>query len=149
MANTRKSACQICRHPERARIEMAHVARCSLDAIARKFNVQRDAVWRHCKHHLSEEQRAQYLDDVPVQELLQRAADEGVGLMDYLRITRSIVLQQLQLAASMNDKHATASLSGRMVEVLREIGRMTGELMTGAQKITTINNTAILGPVFS
>jgi hypothetical protein len=53
------------------------------------------------------------------------------------------------VASGVNDGHRTAVLAGRAVEVLREIGRLTGEL----SKISTLNvtnNTAILigSPMF-
>jgi hypothetical protein len=36
---TRSSRCQICRHPERTRIELMRASGVSLDVIASKFNV--------------------------------------------------------------------------------------------------------------
>jgi hypothetical protein len=57
-------------------------------------------------------------------------------------------------AASVNDRNATANLAGRAVEVLRETGRLTGELLESARSITNINvtqNSAVLmaSPAFS
>jgi hypothetical protein len=77
--------------------------------------------------HVPEDVRLQYLTEIPIKELAQRAANEGVSLLDYFAIIRGVLLQQFQLAASVNDKNGTAVLAGRLTEVLREIGRITGE----------------------
>jgi len=146
----RKGAvCSICKHPERVRIEATRIAGASLDSIAKKFGVSRDAVHRHMRAHVDDDLRAQYLADVPIKELAARAANEGVSLLDYFAIIRGILLQQFQLAASVNDKNGTAVLAGRLTDVLREIGRITGELMRAApvQNITTTVN-FINSPVF-
>lgn len=91
-----------------------------------------------------------YLADTPLRELAARAAEEGVGLIDYFNLVRSTVIQQLLLAASVNDRAATASLSGRAVDVLREIGRLTGEIQR-IGNLTINNNTAVFlnSPAFA
>jgi hypothetical protein len=49
----RTTRCQICRHAERTRIELMRASGVSLDAIASKFSVGRDAVNRHWHGHVS------------------------------------------------------------------------------------------------
>ena len=59
-------------------------------------------------------------------------------------------MTQFQLAASVNDRNATAILAGRLTEVLREIGRASGELGSMAANNITINHTTIMNsPVFA
>jgi hypothetical protein len=41
-------------------------------------------------------------------ELAARASTEGISLLDYFAIVRGVLLQQFQLAASVNDKNGTA-----------------------------------------
>jgi hypothetical protein len=137
----RKGAvCAICRHPDRVLIEQTRIAGASLDSIGAKFNVHRDAVWRHTTRHVPEDVRAQYLAAVPVKELAQRASAEGLSVLDYLAVVRGVLLQEFQLAAGVHDKHATAVLAGRLTEVLREIGRITGEIMR-TPGVMNISNT--------
>jgi hypothetical protein len=146
----RKGAvCSICRHPDRVLIEQTRIAGGSLDNIARKFAVHRDAVWRHCTRHIPEDLRAQYLADVPVKELAQRASAEGLSVLDYLAIVRGVLLQQFQLAASVNDKNGTAVLAGRLTEVLRVIAGITGELMR-TPGVMNVSNTVnfVNSPIF-
>jgi hypothetical protein len=59
-------------------------------------------------------------------------------------------MQRFQLAASVGDNNATGVLAGRLTEVLREIGRASGELGSMAANNITINNTTIMNsPVFA
>jgi hypothetical protein len=101
MATKRKQVsnprCTICRHADRHAIEMAHVAGCSLEAIAVKYStserpLHRASVHRHCRDHLDETARASYLADVPLAELAARAAKEGLGLLDYFGLIRSTLI---------------------------------------------------------
>src|SRR5271156_5632563 len=89
-----KPRCSICCHPDRHAIEMAHVAGCSLEAIARRFGtdahpLHRASVHRHVKHHIDDTLRASLLADVPLAELSARAAKEGGSLLDYFALIRS------------------------------------------------------------
>jgi hypothetical protein len=129
---------------------MLRISGVGLDKIAEQFGVSRDAVWRHQGNHLSESDKAAYLADVPLSEMLARAADEGVSLLDFFKIVRATLTKQFQLAASVNDRRAVASLAGRLNETLDLIGKLTGEMLRLSPG-TTINNTAVFlnGPIFA
>ena len=141
--------CTVCKHVDRARIEATRIAGASLDSIATKYSIGRDALWRHMARHVPEDVRLQYISDIPIKELAARASEEGVGLLDYFAIIRGVLLQQFQLAASVNDKNGTAVLAGRLTEVLREIGRVTGEIMK-SPAVQNINTTVnfVNSPIF-
>jgi phage terminase large subunit-like protein len=55
------SRCQVCRHDERWRIELLRAGGASLDSLAEKFGVHRDAIFRHWRDHVSDEMKAGYL----------------------------------------------------------------------------------------
>jgi hypothetical protein len=137
-----KSRCTVCRHAERARIELLRIAGVSLDTLASQFGLSRDAVHRHMAKHVTIADKAAYLADVPLSELMARAADDGLSLLDFMRIVRATLTRQFQLAASVNDHTATAALAGRLNETLGLIGKLTGELLKLAPGMT-INNTAV------
>jgi hypothetical protein len=60
------------------------------------------------------------------------------------------LMTQFQLAASLNDRNATATLAGRLTEVLRAIGSISGELGSMSVNNLTINNTTVLhSPIFA
>ena len=47
--------CAVCHHPERVRIEALRTAGVSLDKLSELFGIHRDAIWRHCERHVSDE----------------------------------------------------------------------------------------------
>jgi len=100
---------------------------------------------------LDETLRASLLVDIPLSELAARAATEGLSLINYFSLVRSTVVSQMLLAASVNDGNRTAVLAGRAVEVLREIGKITGELSNLASLTINNNNSTIVNmnaPIF-
>jgi hypothetical protein len=124
-----KARCTVCRHSERARIEFARVSGASLVSIAESFGVKRSAIWRHMENHVTDADRAVYLADVDLKGLADRANAESLSLLDYLAIIRSTLLQQMQMAAGLNDRSATAALAGRLNETLKLLASLTGELL--------------------
>jgi hypothetical protein len=111
----------------------------SLDSVAAKFSCSRDALHRHMGAHVSADAKSQYLADVPIQELAQLAASEGVSVLQYLSLVRSILMGEFQLASQAHAHHATASLAGRLNEVLRSIGQLSGEMSDLASRSITVN----------
>jgi hypothetical protein len=124
-----RARCIVCSHPERARIELARVSGVGLDTISKTFTVSKAAVWRHMTNHVSDADRAIYLCDVDMKAVAARANAESLSLLDYLAIIRSTLLQQMQMAAGLNDRSATAALAGRLNETLKLLASLTGELL--------------------
>ncbi len=137
----RHRPCQVCRHPDRLRIELLRLSGLSLDLVSARFRVHRDAVHRHMLH-ISEADRAALIADLPMKELARQAAEDGVSLLDYLKVIREVLMRQLLLAADGGDRVGTASLSGKAIECLRELGRITGEI-SSLTSLTQVNNTAV------
>ena len=120
---------------------MLRVGGASLSALADKFNVSRSAVFRHCKNHVSPQRRAELTaGPAAVEQLANAAADESRSLLDYLSITRSVLFSQFLNAADAGDRVGVANVAGRLLESLRELGRLTGELRH-VSGITVNNNT--------
>jgi hypothetical protein len=141
----RGPSCSVCVHKDRARIEQGRIAGVSLDNLARKFGVGRDSIFRHMRAHVSDDVKAQYILEAPLKDLAATAAEEGVSLIEYFSIIRSALLQLFQSAVACNDRNGAAILSGRLVEVLNAMGRLTGEILN-ASSVTNIttNNVAFL-----
>jgi hypothetical protein len=148
MPTTRRlkpSTCAVCRHGERERIEALRAAGASLDSLAKKFKVHRDAIWRHWHAHVSADLKVQYLaGPATIAELKLRAAEEGGSILDYLGILRSVLMGALTASAEAQSAHTLAALSGRLVEVLKEIGKITGEIERLNPSISITNNLAIM-----
>lgn len=143
--------CAVCRHQERYRIELLLAGGASKRAVAERFQVHPDAAWRHWTHHVAIERKAQIIaGPLKLSELAERANAEGLSLLDYLAAIRATLLSQFQAAAEAGDRFATAALSGRLLEVLREIGRLTGELGKVAGVSIHNHNTLVLNsPIFA
>jgi hypothetical protein len=135
--------CAVCNHPELYRVELALVSGASNRAVGEKFGLHKQALWRHLKRHMSEERRAQLVaGPLKLTQLAQKAAEEGMALIDYLGMVRSALLAQFFAATEVSDRQGAALLSGRLLECLRIMAQLTGEIgRTGAQ-IT--NNTLIM-----
>jgi hypothetical protein len=135
----RGPVCLICRHEHRVLIEQTRIAGASLDSIAAKYGVSRDSIFRHMRAHVSEDLRAEYLAAVPLKELAEKAAAEGMSVLQYLSIVRSTLMNAFQLAANVGDRNGTAILAGRLNETLRTIGQLSGELGDMAMRSITVN----------
>jgi hypothetical protein len=139
------STCAVCRHPERQRIEALRASGASLDSLARKFKVHRDAIWRHWKDHVSADLKTSYLaGPATIAELKERAALEGGSILDHLSILRSILMGAITASAEAQSAFTLAALTGRLVEVLKAIGACTGEIERLNPGINVTTNIAIM-----
>lgn len=150
-AGTRKipphNRCAVCRHPERHRIESLRCAGVSLDRLAEQFDVHRDAIWRHMERHVSDERKASYLiGPAKIAQLAEIAADESKSVLDYYSILRSALFNQFDKLAEKSDHANMQALAGRIIEVLREIAKVTGQVSTFANStiINVQHNVAVL-----
>jgi hypothetical protein len=140
--------CQVCRHEERWRIELLRAGGASLDALAAKFKVDRDAIWRHMKNHVSDEVKASYLaGPVQLAELAAKASDTGGSILDHLIAVRTVLWGHLDAATQAADGKLAALISDKLVKTLEVAARISGELGDLAKSTvynTTINNVAVL-----
>jgi hypothetical protein len=141
----RRSTCQVCRHPERWRIELLRAGGASLDSLASKFNLERDAIWRHWQNHVTTEMKASYLcGPAQLAELAEKAAAEGDSVLDHLRMIRTVLTGQLAAMTEAGDGRGAAYVAGRLTATLETIARVTGELGSMAQSINVTNNLTVL-----
>jgi hypothetical protein len=139
--------CQVCRHDERWRIELLKAGGASLDSLAKKFNVDRDSIWRHWNRHVSTEMKAGYLaGPVQLQDLAAKAADTGGSVLDHLHAVRTVLMGHLASATEAGDGRAAAYIAGRLTATLETIARISGELGDLAKSTTfnITNNVAVL-----
>jgi len=139
--------CTICNHSARPQIDLAIATGLSKRALAERFRVSRDAVWRHARAHLTAEMRAALTT-----KLLQRDGDtrrilleEGAGVTEALNAIRGPLFGLFLAAVDTGDNKAAAALSGRLHENLALVAKLTGELVPHAG--TSITN-VLLSPDF-
>jgi len=150
-----RSRCTVCRSPERWRVELLKAGGASLDALAKKFNLAPDAIWRHWKNHVSPEARASYLiGPADMEKLAEKAALEGDSVIDYLRMCRSTLVAQMAAMNDAGDARGAAYVAVQLTKVLETMAKVTGELGVLAQtstfNISNVTNVAILEqhPIF-
>jgi hypothetical protein len=145
--------CQVCRHDERWRIELLRAGGASLDSLAAKFGVDRDAIWRHWHDHVTPEAKAGYLcGPAELATLAERAAVEGDSVLDYLRLCRTVLTGQLAAMTEAGDGRGAAYVAGQLTRTLEAIARVTGEIGELARSTININgNVSILtdSPAFA
>ena len=137
--------CQVCRHPERWRLELLRAGGASLDSLAEKFGLERDSIHRHWHKHVTAEMKASYLcGPAQLAELAEKAAAEGHSVLDHLRMIRTVLTGQLAAMTEAGDGRGVAYVAGRLTSTLETIARVTGELGSMAQSINVTNNLTVL-----
>jgi len=145
MKRTAGLRCTICNHPARPQIDLAIATGLAKRAVAARFAVSRDAVWRHAQAHLTAEMRAALAT-----KLLQREGDtrrilleEVACVTEALKAIRGPLFSLYLVAVDTGDSKAAAAL--RLHENLALIAKLTGELVPHAS--TNITN-ILLSPDF-
>jgi hypothetical protein len=146
MARKISNRCQVCRHPDRWRLELLRAGGASLDSLAAKFGLERDAIWRHWQHHVTAEMKANYLcGPAELATLAERAAIEGDSVLDYLRLCRTVLTGQLAAMSEAGDGKGAAYVAGQLTRTLETIAKVTGEIGELARSTININgNVSIL-----
>lgn len=140
----RPSACTVCMSPQRAQIELRLAGGASIMAVARKFQVPYHAARRHWLNHVSEGTRIMLIaGPTKLGELSSRLADEGVSILDHLRIVRSAIYAMLDAAVVASDRHGTALLASKMHENVSLVAKLTGELSQSPLMQTNVNVTVL------
>jgi hypothetical protein len=140
--------CIVCKHVDRARIETLKAGGASFDSIAKKFDgVSKDQLWRHWHRHVPAERKAQLIGgpEIKMEQLAEKAAESGLGLLDSFGHMRARLFASFDAACDAGDRTGQGVIAGRLLETLREIGKLTGEirqLAPGGVNVT--NNIAIL-----
>jgi hypothetical protein len=138
--------CQVCKHDERWRVELLRAGGASLDSLAVKFGLHRDAIHRHWRDHVSPEMKASYLcGPAQLAELAEKAAAEGDSVLDHLRMIRTVLTGQLAAMTQAGDGRGAAYVAGRLTATLETMARITGEIGELARSTININgNVAIV-----
>src|SRR5205814_9623243 len=129
MKRTAGLRCTICNHPARPQIDLAIATGLSKRAVAERFGVSRDAVWRHAQAHLTAEMRAALAT-----KLLQREGDtqrilleEGAGVTEALKAIRGPLFGLFPAAVDTGGNTAAAPLPGPLHENHALIAKLTRE----------------------
>lgn len=137
--------CSICGHRERAAIDLGLARRVSMRALAQRYDVGPDSLYRHAKHHLPPQLRATLLagPDLPI-DLDKLRETESQSLLSNLIAIRRRLLGSLDVAEESGDGGMISRVAGQLHRNLEITGKLLGDLNSG----TTINNNVLVLPVY-
>jgi len=130
--------CGVCRHREHAAIDLGLARGVSVRAMARRYDLSTDALYRHARSHLPAQLRAKLLvgpdTDIDLDKLRET---EGQSLLANLIALRGRLFASLDVAEEAGDGNMLARVAGQLHRNLEITGELVGSLSSGA---TTINN---------
>jgi hypothetical protein len=131
--------CLVCRHRERAAIDLAIAHGVSGNAIASRYGVSSDSVHRHRQNHLPPQLRAKLLAgpelDIEVDKLREK---ESQSLLMHLVGLRGRLFHTLDIAEECGDGLMVSKLAGAIHKNLEITGRLLGDLAVGNTSTTNI-----------
>jgi hypothetical protein len=138
--------CGICLHRELAGINLALARGVSMGALARRYAVSQDALYRHTRNgHLPPQLRAALLAGPDLDIDLDRLRDnESQSLLANLIALRRRLFASLDTAEEAGDGSMLARVAGQLHRNLELTGKLVGELVMG----TTINNNILIQPQY-
>jgi hypothetical protein len=136
------SNCQVCRSPDRAAVELGLSNGTSCRILGSRYDLHRDAVWRHGHNHMSDKLKARLkaAGFDPEVDLGAIRIEESESLLQHLRAVRARLYRGLDNADQFGNLSDLAKMSGQIHKNIELTGKLVGDLKTG----TTINNTLIL-----
>lgn len=99
------------------------------------------------ENHVTDDRKASYLIGAgKISKLAEVAAEESESILDYYRILRSALFYQFDRLAEKDDHVGVVAIAQRLTDVLRDIGKVTGQINTLASStvINVQNNVQIL-----
>ncbi|MFC1688088.1 hypothetical protein ACFL07_00325 [Pseudomonadota bacterium] len=138
----RESSCQVCRSKDRAAIELARANGTSCRILESRYDLHKDAIWRHSTNHMSNglKKRLQAVAFDPEADLDSIRIEESESLLNHLRAVRARLYRGIDNAEEFGNLSDLAKMSGQIHRNIELTGKLVGDLKTG----TTINNTLIL-----
>jgi hypothetical protein len=133
--------CNCCHHRERAGIDLALARGVSVRALARRYGLSIDSLFRHRKAHLSPQLRASLIAgpdlDIDLDKLRET---ESQSLLANLVNLRGRLFSSLDVAEECRDGTMLARIAGQLHNNLEITARLVGSLSNGH---TTVNNVLI------
>jgi hypothetical protein len=138
--------CNVCTHPDRALIEKARIAGAGQESLASRYGVSKDSIYRHMRNHMTDAARAAYTSEAGLRALADQAAADGISTLDRYRIANGFLMNQLQQAAQANDGSKVAAVSRAMFEGLRDVSKLTGEVLEHVGNVSLVQNNFYQSP---
>jgi hypothetical protein len=140
MAKHRRTGqCNCCQHRELAGINLGLARGVSVRALARRYQVTRDSLYRHQKNHLPPQLRASLIAgpdlDIDLDKLRET---ESQSLLMNLVALRGRLFSILDVAEECRDGTMLARIAGQLHNNLDITARLVGSLSNGHTTITNV-----------
>jgi hypothetical protein len=126
--------CSICSHVERARAELLLAKGDQIRATAHRLGMSEDALSRHWRAHVPEDQRAGLVLGgqalAAQQGLAVQVAEANGSVLDNYHATRAGLWQRFIAELQGGDSTLVAMLATQITKINDSIARLTGELAT-------------------
>jgi hypothetical protein len=135
--------CTVCRHRERAAIDLALARGVSVRALAKRYKLGVDSLYRHQRNgHLPAQLRAKLLAGPDTDIDLDRLREiESQSLLANLVSLRQRLMASVDVAEESGDGAMVARVASQLHKNLELTGRLLGDLAVGS---TTIQNVLVL-----
>ena len=131
--------CQVCASPQRHLVELGLLHRISLNVLAKRFSLHRDAIYRHRHAHMSPQLIAAILaaqkpSDIDL-EALERSELEG--LLASLIAQRARLQMLSEMAFEEGEIHAATGIERVITSSLELTSKLLGMLITRTHTTST------------
>ena len=132
--------CSVCSHRELAQIDTALARGVAAPAIARRFKLGPDAVYRYSKNHLPPQLRASLLagPDLEGIDLDKLKETESQSLLGNLVALRHRLFAALDCAEEYNDAGMLTRVSSQLHANFELCAKLLGDLAVGSTNVTNI-----------
>jgi hypothetical protein len=139
MARKISNRCTVCQHRERAGVDLALARGVSVRALASRYKLHRDALYRHQKNHLPPQLRASLIAgpdlDIDLDKLRET---ESQSLLANLVNLRGRLFSSLDVAEECRDGTMLARIAGQLHNNLEITGKLLGDLSSGHTSVTNV-----------
>ncbi len=139
MRKRKSTTCLTCNHRELAGINLALARGVSVRALASRYKLHRDALYRHLKSHLPPQLRASLIAgpdlDVDLDKLRET---ESQSLLVHLVALRGRLFSILDVAEEAGDGTMLARVAGQLHNNLEITGKLIGSLSSGHTSVTNV-----------
>ena len=139
----RGTQCTICAHREHAAIDLGLARGVSVRALAKRYRLGSDSIYRHSRAHLPPQLRATLIagPDIEGVDLDKLRETESQSLLANLIAIRRRLFAAFDLGEEYGDVGMVARVASQLHSNLELTGKLIGDLGTGS---TTINNVLVL-----
>ena len=135
----RPSKCTVCAHRELAGIDLALARGVSVRALAKRYQLGKDSLYRHAKAHLPPQLRASLIAgpdlDIDLDKLRET---ESQSLLVNIVSVRGRLFSSLDVAEEAGDVNMVARVSNALHSNFELTGKLLGDLSSGHSSVTNI-----------